>query len=129
MNAARKALNYYGRFVRELNCWGTPMDTWKAVDEEGNIAFLKTCAILWRDTKDQEILELFKNSAEYEYLWRFGYATKPEYPPIRGGWSSCGGSVTSVSNPHPLFLLGGLPENPDSSRCCEIRLVLMKNGQ
>ncbi len=100
LDAARKALDYYGRFVRDLNCWGTPMDTWKAVDEEGNIAFLKTCAVLWQDTKDPEILEHFRCSAEYEYLWRFGYATKPEYPPVREGWSSCGGSVTSVSNPH-----------------------------
>ena len=60
LDAARKALDYYGRFVRDLNCWGTPMDTWKAVDEEGNIAFLKTCAVLWQDTKDPEILERIK---------------------------------------------------------------------
>ena len=32
-NSARKAVNYYAVFVQELNCWGTPMDTYKAVDE------------------------------------------------------------------------------------------------
>ena len=118
LKAARKALDYYGGFVRDLNCWGTPMDTWKAVDQEGNLAFLKTCAVLWEETGDPEVLEHFRRSAEYEYLWRFGYATRPEYPPIREGWSSCGGSITSVSNPHihPM----GVLVNSELERLAEI---------
>ena len=28
---AKKALRYYETFVRELNCYGSPMDTWKSV--------------------------------------------------------------------------------------------------
>ena len=116
--AARKALDYYGTFVRDLNCWGTPMDTWKAVDQEGNLAFLKACAILYEDTKDPAVLEHYVRSAEYEYLWRFGYATRPEHPPIREGWSPCGGSITSVSNPHihPM----GVLVNRELKRLAEI---------
>ena len=89
-----------GEAVRALNCWGTPMDTWKAVDQEGNLAFIRACAILYADTKDEEALELYRLGAEYEYLWRFGHRTRPDHAPIREGWTACGGSVTSVSNPH-----------------------------
>ena len=97
---AMRALRHYARDVRALNCWGTPMDTWKAVDQEGNLAFIRAASILYRDTRDGEALELLKLGAEYEYLWRFGYRTQPEHAPIDAGWSACGGSVTSVSNPH-----------------------------
>ena len=100
IDSALKALRYYARDVRALNCWGTPMDTWKAVDQEGNLAFIRACRILYDETGNAEVLKLFRLGAEYEYLWRFGYKTRPEHAPIRDGWSSRGGSVTSVSNPH-----------------------------
>ena len=100
LDTARQALNYYARFVRALNCWGGPMDTWKAVDQEGNLAFIRASRILWEETRDDEFLAMLRDGAEYEYLWRYGFATHPEHPPIREGWSACGGSVTSVSNPH-----------------------------
>ena len=102
-----KALRYYGKSVRALNCWGTPMDTWKAVDEEGNLGFIRACRVLYEATRSEEALELFRLGAEYEYLWRFGYRSHPEHAPIREGWTSCGGSITSVSNPHihPMGML------------------------
>ena len=97
---AKRALEYYGQYVRALNCWGAPMDTWKAADQEGNLAFIRACRILWEETRDADVLAWFQLGAEYEYLWRYGYRTRPEHAPIREGWSACGGSVTSVSNPH-----------------------------
>ncbi len=100
LQCAMRGLHYYASFVRALNCYGSPMDTWKAVDQEGNLAFVRACRILWEDTHSDEVLEMWKLGAEYEYLWRFGYKTRPEHPPIRDGWVACGGSVTSVSNPH-----------------------------
>ena len=100
LRAAKKALSYYGTMVMALNCWGTPMDTWKSVDQEGNLAFVRGCRLVYEYTKDREILKLFCHGAEYEYLWRYGYPTKPEYSPLKDGWNACGGSVTSISNPH-----------------------------
>lgn len=100
LEAARKALRYYGKQVKALNCWGTPMDTWKSVDQEGNIAFVHGCRLLHESTGEQEFLELLQNGAEYEYLWRYGFQTNPDYRPLNSGWVACGGSVTSVSNPH-----------------------------
>lgn len=100
LDSAMKALRYYDQSVRALNCWGAPMDTWKAVDQEGNLAFVRAASILWEDTQDPELLAMFERGVEYENLWRYGYRTRPEHAPIKEGWTACGGSVTSVSNPH-----------------------------
>ncbi len=100
INAAKKALRYYSAFVKELNCWGAPMDTWKSVDQEGNLAFVRGCRLVYEYTKENEFLELFKLGAEYEFLWRYAFKSRPEFKPLADDWNSCGGSVTSVSNPH-----------------------------
>lgn len=99
-DAAEKALRYYHGFVKELNCYGTPMDTWKSVDEEGNLAFIRGCRLLHEDTGAPEILQMLRDGADYECLWRYAYPTKPDYRPLKDGWNACGGSVTSISNPH-----------------------------
>lgn len=98
--SAKKALRYYETFVRELNCYGSPMDTWKSVDQEGNLAFIRGCRLMYEQTKEEEFLEYFKEGAEYEFLWRYAYPTRPEFRPLNTGWNACGGSVTSISNPH-----------------------------
>ena len=108
LDAAKRALTYYHSFVRDLNCWGTPMDTWKSVDQEGNLAFLKLARHLHEQTGAQEFLDAAIDSADYELLWRYGYRTRPPAPPLAGtDWNSCGGSITSVSNPHahPMGLM------------------------
>lgn len=100
-DAARKAAEFYHRPVRELNVCGTPMDTWKAPDQEGNLAFMKLVRILHETTGEPVLLEMLEDAAHYEYLWRYGFRAEPEIMPLAGsGWNSCGGSVTSVSNPH-----------------------------
>lgn len=98
--SADKAAEYYSVFVKDLNCYGTPMDTWKAVDEEGNLGFMRGVRLLHEITGDSRYLKMLESGAEYEYLWRYGYAARPDYPPVKDGWNSCGGSVTSISNPH-----------------------------
>lgn len=100
LEGARKALRYYHKWVEALQCSGAPMDTWKSVDQEGNLAFIRGCRLVHEYTGDAEFLEYLKQGAEYEYLWRYGYQTRPENRPLINGWNSCGGSVTSVSNPH-----------------------------
>lgn len=98
--STERALLYYSGYVKQLNCWGTPMDTWKSVDEEGNLAFVRGCRLMYEYTQEPLYLELLKAGAEYEYLWRYAYRTHPLYSPLKDGWNACGGSVTSVSNPH-----------------------------
>lgn len=97
---AKKGLDYYRKFVYGLDCWGAPMDTWKAVDQEGNLSFLHGSRLLYEYTGEERFLEDMKQSAGYEFLWRYCYRTRPENAPLKDGWNACGGSVTSVSNPH-----------------------------
>lgn len=100
LEPAKKALRYYHSFVKNLNCYGAPMDTWKSVDQEGNLAFIRGSRLLFEQTGEEEFLSFWKDGAEYEFLWRYAYPTRPEFAPVCDGWNSCGGSVTSISNPH-----------------------------
>jgi len=99
--AAEKAFGCYHTFVRDLCCWGTPVDTAWAPDEEGVLGFIRAAALLHRVTGKDEYLKALGEGAEYEYLWRYGFRARPQAPPLKGsGWNSCGGSGTSVSNAH-----------------------------
>jgi len=101
LDAARRGAEYYHGFVRGLCCWGTPMDTWKTADQEGNLGFLRGALLLHETVGDDRHLAMLLDSVHYEYLWRYGFRARPEFPPLKGShWNSCGGSVTSVSNPH-----------------------------
>lgn len=108
LKVARRAMNYYAKFVYALFCYGTPMDTWKSVDEEGNLAFIRAARMLHEATGENAFLDMLEAGALYEYTWRYGFRARPEFEPLkRAGWNSCGGSVTSVSNPHvhPMAML------------------------
>lgn len=101
LQAARRGLAFYHQAVRDLTCSGTPMDTWKAVDQEGVLGFIRGAALLHQATGDAAYLSMLEDGAHYEYLWRYGFRARPQYPPLQGSpWNSCGGSVTSTSNPH-----------------------------
>jgi hypothetical protein len=101
IESGQRALDYYANFVRNLNCWGTPMDTWRSVDQEGVLAFIQAATRMHVVDPAASTLELATMGAEYEFLWRYGYRTRPLVSPLnKVQWNSCGGSVTSVSNPH-----------------------------
>jgi hypothetical protein len=100
-DAAARALHYYRHFVTNLACWGTPMDTFKSVDSEGNLAFIRAAKLMHTHTTDPLYLDMLQDGANYEYLWRYGFRARPQSPPLKDSdWNSCGGSITSVSNPH-----------------------------
>lgn len=106
--AAERGAHFYGEQVKTLNVWGTPMDTWKANDQEGVLAFIRGTRLLHEITGRNEWLEQLAGAAEYEFLWRYMYNTHPDAEPLKSAdWHSCGGSITSVSNPHihPMGLL------------------------
>jgi hypothetical protein len=101
LESAEKAMAFYHSYVINLDCWGAPMDTWKSIDQEGNLAFIKAAAALHRITGNEKYKKMLIDGADYEYLWRYAYKAIPEYAPLKDStWNSCGGSVTSVSNPH-----------------------------
>ncbi len=101
LEAAKRAMSFYHSLVMDLDCWGSPMDTWKSIDQEGNLSFIKAAALLHKITGQEKYKKMLIDGANYEYMWRYAYMSIPEYSPLKdSGWNSCGGSVTSVSNPH-----------------------------
>ena len=102
-DAADRALAFYAPFVRDLAAWGSPMDTYKSIDSEGNLAFIRAARHMHELTGggDARYLEMLASGANYEYLWRYGFRARPQCPPLKNSsWNSCGGTITSVSNPH-----------------------------
>ena len=64
-------------FVRDLAAWGSPMDTFKSIDSEGNLAFIRAARLLHEMTGDEKYLPMLASGAHYEYLWRYAFRTRP----------------------------------------------------
>lgn len=93
--------HYYDDYVKKCVCYGGPMDISKGVDSEGILAYIRAVKFIHQITKDDIYLKHMKDGTEYEFTFKFCYATPVKIPPLsKTGWSGCGGSVTSVVNPH-----------------------------
>ena len=93
--------HYYRAYVRRMECYGGPLDTDKAVDSEGVLSYLRAVRYLHTVTGAPELLVHMRDALEYEFSFRFGYCVPLHVPPLgRLGWSTSGGSITSVANPH-----------------------------
>lgn len=94
-------MHYYERYVKRVICYGAPLDTDKAVDSEGILAYMRGVSYLHRITGDDKYLAHLRDALEYEFTFKFCYNSPVKWPPLsRIGWSSCGGSITSTANPH-----------------------------
>lgn len=93
--------HYFEAFVLRMECYGTPLDTSKAVDSEGILAYLKAVRRLHELTHDETLLDHMRAALGYEFTFKFCWNSPVSVPPLsRVGWSSCGGSITSTCNPH-----------------------------
>ena len=92
---------YHRAFVCPQECYGGPLDIDKSVDSEGILAYIRAVRYLHEITGEEYLLDHLKDGLEYEYTFKFCYNSPVKVPPLsRVGWSSCGGSITSVTNPH-----------------------------
>lgn len=99
--AMKSEQHYYDQFIAKVECYGGPLDTDKAVDSEGVLAYIRAVKILHEITGKDYLLQHLKDAIYYESTFKLGYNTPVEVPPLSEiGWSSCGGSITSVANPH-----------------------------
>ncbi|WP_368658306.1 hypothetical protein AB3Z07_01440 [Metabacillus halosaccharovorans] len=113
--------HYYDAYVKRMECYGAPLDTDKAVDSEGILAYLKAIKFLHALTNDSIYLKHMRDALYYEFSFKFCYNSPIQVPPLsRIGWSSCGGSVTSVANPHI---------HPMSSNIIDELLYFEKNSE
>jgi hypothetical protein len=93
--------HYWNKFVKQMNCYGTPHDVWMATEEEGVLAFVKAATILHQYTSNGKYLEYLRDGIDYEFTWKYCYNTVVLVPPLsKINWSSSGASGTSVANPH-----------------------------
>lgn len=97
----RSEKHYYETYVKRMECYGAPLDADKAVDSEGILAYIKAVRYLHALTGDDLYLDHMRDAIDYEFTFKFAYNSPIKVPPLSTvGWSSCGGSVTSVANPH-----------------------------
>lgn len=94
--------SYYHRaFVVPQECYGGPLDIDKQIDSEGVLAYIRGVRWLHALTGEEKLLDHLRDALHYEYTFKFCYNSPVKVPPLsRVGWSSCGGSITSVTNPH-----------------------------
>ena len=93
--------HYHAAFVVPMVCYGGPLDIDKQVDSEGVLAYLRAARWLHAVTGDEVLLAHMRDALCYEFTFKFCYNSPVKVPPLsRIGWSSCGGSITSVTNPH-----------------------------
>lgn len=93
--------HYYETYVQRMECYGAPLDTNKATDSEGILAYIRAVRFLHAITNNQALAQHLEAAINYEFSWKFCYNSPIKTPPLSTlGWSSCGGSVTSIANPH-----------------------------
>ncbi|MBR2527624.1 MAG: hypothetical protein IKE58_04015 [Blautia sp.] len=93
--------HYFDTFVKRCECYGGPLDTDKAVDDEGILAYIRAVRSIHEITKEDFLLEHMHDALHYECSFKLSYNTPISVLPLsKIGWSSCGGSITSVANPH-----------------------------
>lgn len=92
---------YHAAYICHQECYGGPLDISKNVDSEGILSYIRAVRYLHEVTGDEKLLDHLKDALHYEYTFKFCYNSPIKVPPLSTvGWSSCGGSITSVTNPH-----------------------------
>ena len=93
--------HYHAAYIVPMTCYGGPLDIDKQVDSEGVLAYIRAARWLHAMTGDAALLKRMGEAIEYEFTFKFCYNSPIRVPPLsKVGWSSCGGSITSVTNPH-----------------------------
>jgi len=93
--------HYYDEYIKCVSVYGAPLDTDKAVDSEGVLAYIRALRFIHTLTNDDIYLDHMRDALCYEFTFKFCYNSPVKVPPLsKMGWSSCGGSITSVANPH-----------------------------
>ena len=97
----RSEEHYFNAFVKRVECYGGPLDTDKAVDSEGILSYIRGVRIMHELTGENFFLDHLRDALYYEFTFKLGYNTHILVRPLSEiEWSSCGGSITSVANPH-----------------------------
>ena len=99
---------YHDEYIKHQECYAGPLDIDKNMDSEGILSYIRAVRYIHEMLTESgdtdvaaQILEHMKDALYYEYTFKFCYNSPVKTPPLSEvGWSSCGGSLTSVTNPH-----------------------------
>ena len=65
------------------------------------LSYIRAVRMLHELTGKEKYLDHLRDALCYEYSFKLCYNTPVQVPPLSAlHWSSCGGSITSVANPH-----------------------------
>lgn len=97
LEIAEKSIKYYHTYLINGEVYGTPLDTFESVDEEGNLAFIKACYELHKLTRNMDYIRMAMDAFSYEFSWKFCYNSKHSNFPLRQlKFPTSGGSITST---------------------------------
>ena len=92
---------YHETYICRQECYGGPLDIDKNIDSEGILSYIRAVRFLHEITGDEILLDHMRDALYYEFTFKFCYNSPIKVPPLSSvGWSSSGGSITSVTNPH-----------------------------
>ena len=92
---------YHRGYICHEECYGGPLDIDKNIDSEGVLSYIRAVRYLHEMTGEDGLLDHMRDALYYEFTFKFCYNSPIKVPPLsKVGWSSCGGSITSVTNPH-----------------------------
>ncbi|MCR4595925.1 MAG: hypothetical protein K5673_03985 [Lachnospiraceae bacterium] len=92
---------YHETYICHQECYGGPLDIDKNIDSEGILSYIRAVRYLHMITHDEILLDHLRDALYYEFTFKFCYNSPIKVPPLsKVGWSSSGGSITSVTNPH-----------------------------
>lgn len=93
--------HYFDTFIKQMECYGGPLDSDKATDSEGVLAYIRAVRYLHQLTGNDLYLSHLRDALDYEFSFKFCYNSPVKIDPLKKvNWSSCGGSITSIANPH-----------------------------
>ena len=97
----RSEAHYHRAYVARCACYGGPLDIDKQIDSEGVLAYIRATRRLHELTGDPILLDHMRDALDYLFTFVFCWNSPVQTPPLsKLGWTSCGGCITSVTNPH-----------------------------
>ena len=94
---ARSEAHYYEAFVARGECYGGPLDTDKAVDSEGVLAYIRAARLLHELTGEEVYLRHLRDALAYEFTYKLCYNSPLAVPPLgRIGWRAA-----AAASPRP----------------------------
>ena len=93
--------HYHAAYIVPMVCYGGPLDIDGQVESEDVLAYIRALRWLYELTGEEALLHHMGEALEYEFTFKLCYNSPIQIPPLsKVGWSSCGGSITSETNPH-----------------------------